>query len=211
MSGLLADKNAAVERVRALLNSTQDCTLIGIVGKPGAGKSTLSQYISESINSPQLAVLPMDGFHLSNAVLAELHRADRKGAPDTFDVAGFIALLTRIRNERDSHIYYPIFDRSIEESIAAQGVISSETKVVIVEGNYLLHQVDGWQHIAKILHETWYIDIDDELRIERLIARHIAYGKSESAAEQWARGSDERNAELIALGAERADYVIRLD
>ena len=211
MSGLLADKNAAVERVRALLNSTQGCTLIGIVGKPGAGKSTLSQYISESINSPQLAVLPMDGFHLSNAVLAELHRADRKGAPDTFDVAGFIALLTRIRNEDDSHIYYPIFDRSIEESIAAQGVISSETKVVIVEGNYLLHQEDGWQHVAKILHETWYIDIDDELRIERLIARHIAYGKSKSAAEQWARGSDERNAELIALGAERADYVIRLD
>ena len=211
MSGLLADKNAAVERVRALLNSTQGCTLIGIVGKPGAGKSTLSQYISESINSPQLAVLPMDGFHLSNAVLAELHRADRKGAPDTFDVAGFIALLTRIRNERDSHIYYPIFDRSIEESIAAQDVISSDTKVVIVEGNYLLHQEDGWQHVAKILHETWYIDIDDELRLERLIARHIAYGKSEGAAEQWARGSDERNAELIALGAERADYVIRLD
>ena len=132
MSGLLADKNAAVERVRGLLNSTPDCTLIGIVGKPGAGKSTLSQYISESINSPQLAVLPMDGFHLSNAVLADLHRADRKGAPDTFDVAGFIALLTRIRNEDDSHIYYPIFDRSIEESIAAQGVISSQTKVVIV-------------------------------------------------------------------------------
>jgi pantothenate kinase len=133
----------------------------------------------------------MDGFHLSNAVLAELHRLDRKGAPDTFDVAGFIALLTRIRNEEDSHIYYPIFDRSIEESIAAQGVISSDTKVVIVEGNYLLHQEDGWQHVAKILHETWYIDIDDELRLERLIARH--------------------NAELIALGAERADYVIRLD
>ena len=211
MSGLLADKNAAVERVRALLNSTQGCKLIGIVGKPGAGKSTLSQYISESINSSQLAVLPMDGFHLSNAVLAELHRADRKGAPDTFDVAGFIALLTRIRNEDDSHIYYPIFDRSIEESIAAQGVISSDTKVVIVEGNYLLHLEDGWQNVAKILHETWYIDIDDELRIERLISRHIAYGKSKSAAEQWARGSDERNAELIALGAERADYVIRLD
>lgn len=211
MSGLLADKNAAVERVRALINSTQDCTLIGIVGKPGAGKSTLSQFISESINSPQLTVLPMDGFHLSNAVLAELNRADRKGAPDTFDVAGFVALLTRIRGERASRIYYPIFDRSIEESIAAQGVISSDTKVVIVEGNYLLHQEDGWQNVARILHEIWYIDIDDELRIARLIARHVAYGKSKSAAEQWARGSDERNAELIALGAERADYVIRLD
>lgn len=211
MSGLLADKNAAVERVRALINSTQDCTLIGIVGKPGAGKSTLSQFISESINSPQLTVLPMDGFHLSNAVLAELNRADRKGAPDTFDVAGFVALLKRIRGERASRIYYPIFDRSIEESIAAQGVISSDTKVVIVEGNYLLHQEDGWQNVARILHEIWYIDIDDELRIARLIARHVAYGKSKSAAEQWARGSDERNAELIALGAERADYVIRLD
>lgn len=211
MSGLLADKNAAVERVRSIIETTPRCTLIGIVGKPGAGKSTLSKFISESINSPKLAVLPMDGFHLSNAALTKLGRAERKGAPDTFDVAGFISLLARIRNEKDSHIYYPVFDRSIEESIAAQGEISSETKVVIVEGNYLLHQEAGWQDVATLLDEIWYIDIDDDVRIERLIARHIEFGKNESAAEQWARGSDERNAELIALGSERAHYVIRLD
>jgi pantothenate kinase len=211
MSGLLPNIQAAVERIQSLINSTSDRILIGIAGKPGAGKSTLSQKLLELMNSENIAVLSMDGFHLSNKVLATLGRADRKGAPDTFDVASFVSLLRRIRSERDSHIYFPIFDRKIEESIAAQGEINSETKLVLVEGNYLLHYEDGWQNVANILDEIWYIELDDELRIERLIARHMAFGKNETAAKQWACGSDERNADLIALGAKRANYVIRLD
>jgi pantothenate kinase len=163
------------------------------------------------LHSSEVTVVPMDGYHLSNAVLQELRRADRKGAPDTFDVAGFASLLQRIRNEKLVDVYYPVFDRSIEESIAAQGVVTKETKVVIAEGNYLLHDSGGWEVIAELLDELWFIDVADEKRLERLIARHIAYGKSPADAQSWSRGSDEVNARTIATGRSRAHAVIALD
>ena len=211
MTGVISGKEGALLRIRELLNRSTDRALVGIVGKPGAGKSTLSAYLLQELKSSQVTVVPMDGYHLSNTVLQELGRADRKGAPDTFDVAGFASLLQRIRAEKSADIYYPVFDRSIEESIAAQGVVTQKTKVVIIEGNYLLHDSGGWEAIADLLDEIWFIDVDDEKRLERLIARHIAYGKSPDAAENWSRGSDEVNARTIAAGRSRAHAVITLD
>jgi pantothenate kinase len=211
MTGVISGKEKALLRMRELLNRSTDRTLVGIVGKPGAGKSTLSAYLLQELKSSEVMVVPMDGYHLSNAVLHELGRVDRKGAPDTFDVAGFASLLQRIRTEKSVDIYYPVFDRSIEESIAAQGVVTQKTKVVIIEGNYLLHDTGGWEAIADLLDEIWFIDVDDEKRLERLIARHIAYGKSPEAAENWSRGSDEVNARTIAAGRSRAHAVITLD
>ena len=211
MTGVISGKEGALLRIRELLNRSTDRALVGIVGKPGAGKSTLSAYLLEELKSSEVTVVPMDGYHLSNAVLQELGRADRKGAPDTFDVAGFASLLQRIRSEKSVDIYYPVFDRSIEESIAAQGVVTQETKIVIVEGNYLLHDTGGWEAIADLLDEIWFIDVDDEKRLERLIARHIAYGKSPEDAQSWSRGSDEVNARTIAAGSSRAHAVITLD
>ena len=211
MTDVIKGKEGALLRIKESLNRSTDRYLIGIVGKPGAGKSTLSAYLLEELHSSEVTVVPMDGYHLSNAVLQELGRADRKGAPDTFDVAGFASLLQRIRNEKSVDIYYPVFDRSIEESIAAQGVVTKETKVVIVEGNYLLHDSGGWEEIAELLDELWFIDVDDEKRLERLIARHIAYGKSPADAQSWSRGSDEVNARTIATGRSRAHAVIALD
>lgn len=211
MTGVISGKEGALLRIRELLNRSTDRALVGIVGKPGAGKSTLSAYLLQELKSSEVTVVPMDGYHLSNAVLQELGRAERKGAPDTFDVAGFASLLQRIRAEKSVDIYYPVFDRAIEESIAAQGVVTQETKVVIVEGNYLLHDTGGWEAIADLLDEIWFIDVDDEKRLERLIARHIAYGKSPEDAESWSRGSDEVNARTIAAGRSRAHAVITLD
>ena len=211
MTGVISGKEGALLRIRELLNRSTDRALVGIVGKPGAGKSTLSAYLLQELKSSEATVVPMDGYHLSNAVLQELGRADRKGAPDTFDVAGFASLLQRIRVERSVDIYYPVFDRSIEESIAAQGVVTQGTRVVIVEGNYLLHDTGGWEVIADLLDEIWFIDVDDEKRLERLIARHIAYGKSPEDAASWSRGSDEVNARTIAAGSSRAHAVITLD
>ena len=211
MTDVIKGKEGALLRIKESLNRSTDRYLIGIVGKPGAGKSTLSAYLLEELHSSEVTVVPMDGYHLSNAVLQELGRADRKGAPDTFDVAGFASLLQRIRNEKSVDVYYPVFDRSIEESIAAQGVVTKETKVVIVEGNYLLHDSGGWEEIAELLDELWFIDVDDEKRLERLIARHIAYGKSPADAQSWSRGSDEVNARTIATGRSRAHAVIALD
>ena len=211
MTDVIKGKEGAFLRIKESLNRSTDRYLIGIVGKPGAGKSTLSAYLLEQLHSSEVTVVPMDGYHLSNAVLQALGRADRKGAPDTFDVAGFASLLQRICNEKSVDIYYPVFDRSIEESIAAQGVVTKETKVVIVEGNYLLHDSGGWEVIAELLDELWFIDVDDEKRLERLIARHIAYGKSPADAQSWSLGSDEVNARTIATGRSRAHAVIALD
>jgi len=182
--------------------------IIGIIGKPGGGKSTLSKFLLKGMDPTLVSVVPMDGFHLSNKVLKELGRSDRKGAHDTFDVKGFTALVARIKQDNSDPIYYPIFDRSIEESIAAQGVVYPSTRVVIVEGNYLMHDKDGWQEISPLLDQSWYAYLDEDLRISRLISRHIAFGKDPESAKAWAKGSDQVNAELIETGVARCDFLI---
>jgi len=184
-------------------------TIIGIIGKPGGGKSTLSKYLLKGMDPKLVSVVPMDGFHLSNKVLKELGRSDRKGAQDTFDVRGFTTLIERIKMDSADPIYYPIFDRSIEESIAAQGVVYPSTRVVIVEGNYLMHDKDGWQEISPLLDQSWYAFLNEDIRISRLISRHIAFGKDPESAKAWAKGSDQVNAELIEMGVERCDFLIR--
>jgi pantothenate kinase len=207
----LASQEAALARIQNHLEKTTERVLIGIIGKPGAGKSTLSRYLMAKLPKEFVTVVPMDGYHLSNKVLKDLKRADRKGAPDTFDVAGFTSLVKRIRSEHSINIYYPIFDRAIEESIAAQGVVTSATKVVIIEGNYLLHDDGGWEVLNDLLDESWMVDVDDDKRIARLISRHIAYGKDPEAAKAWAKGTDEANAKLIERGRNRADFVVAID
>lgn len=211
MPELLANQQAALARIERFLAEKHERVLVGIIGKPGVGKSTLSKYLMSKLPKEFVTVVPMDGYHLSNKVLKELKRADRKGAPDTFDVAGFTSLVKRIRSEQTHSIYYPIFDRAIEESIAAQGVVTAETRVVIIEGNYLLHDADGWEVIKDLLDESWMVDVDDDKRIARLISRHIAYGKDPEAAKAWAKGSDETNAQLIERGRNRADFVVQID
>ena len=183
--------------------------IIGIFGKPGSGKSTLSKFLLKGMDPTLISVVPMDGFHLSNKVLKELGKSDRKGAQDTFDVKGFTTLIARIKSDGADPIYYPVFDRSIEESIAAQGVVYPSTRVVIVEGNYLMHDKDGWQEIAPLLDQSWYAYLDEDIRISRLISRHIAFGKDPESAKAWAKGSDQVNAELIETGVARCDFLIR--
>lgn len=207
----LANQQAALARIEGFLSGSSERVLIGIIGKPGAGKSTLSKFLMSKLPKEFVTVVPMDGYHLSNKVLKDLKRADRKGAPDTFDVAGFASLIKRIRSEQTQSIYYPIFDRSIEESIAAQGVVTAQTRVIIIEGNYLLHDEGGWEVIKELLNESWMIDVDDDKRIARLISRHIAYGKEPEAAKAWAKGTDEANAQLIERGRARADFVVQID
>jgi pantothenate kinase len=207
MSEEISKEEAKAIVVKGVANSTR--TIIGIIGKPGGGKSTLSKYLLKGMDPTLVSVVPMDGFHLSNKVLKELGRLDRKGAQDTFDVKGFTALIQRIKVDSTDPIYYPVFDRSIEESIAAQGVVYPSTRVVIVEGNYLMHDRDGWQEIPPLLDQSWYAFLDEDLRISRLISRHIAFGKDPENAKAWAKGSDQVNAELIETGVGRCDFIVR--
>ena len=196
-----------ITRAKSLI--TGERKIVGLIGKPGAGKSTLSAQLIEHLGA-QAAILNMDGYHLSNLALRELGRADRKGAPDTFDALGFTAILKRVKNQVDQDIYFPVFDRSIEESIAAQGVITPEVKLVITEGNYLLHNKDNWGGVKELLDESWFIEVDDQIRIERLVNRHHKFGKSKADAHSWATGSDENNARVVAQTRELADVIINL-
>ena len=207
MSKEISNEEAKAIVVECASASTR--TIIGIIGKPGGGKSTLSKYLLKGMDPTLVSVVPMDGFHLSNKVLKELGRSDRKGAQDTFDVKGFTALIQRIKMDSAGPIYYPMFDRSIEESIAAQGVVYPSTRVVIVEGNYLMHDKDGWQEIAPLLDQSWYAFLEEDIRISRLISRHIAFGKDPESAKAWAKGSDQVNAELIETGVGRCDFLVR--
>jgi pantothenate kinase len=207
MSKEITQEEAKAIVIECTKKSTR--TIIGIVGKPGGGKSTLSKYLLKGMDPTIVSVVPMDGFHLSNKVLKELGRSDRKGAQDTFDINGFTALIKRIKLDSSDPIYYPVFDRSIEESIAAQGVVYPSTRVVIVEGNYLMHDRDGWQEISPLLDQSWYAFLDEDIRISRLISRHIAFGKDPESAKAWAKGSDQINAELIETGVGRCDFLIR--
>ena len=198
-----------VDRARTLIRSGQR-RILGLCGAPGAGKSTVSAALLEALGSDAVLV-PMDGYHLSNAVLEMLGRRDRKGAPDTFDADGFVALLRRLHQQRDDVVYAPRFHREIEESIAAEIAVHRETPLVITEGNYLLMTDGPWAAIRPLLDEAWFITPGEQVRQERLIARHIAYGKEPDAARDWALGTDERNAVLINATAGRADLVVQLD
>ncbi len=202
--------NLLVEQIKTLLEGSSPRTIIGIVGKPGAGKSTVVAEIQNQFESNDVAIIPMDGYHLSNEELIELGRRNRKGAPDTFDVSAFVSLLRSVRNEINKNHTFPIFHREIEASKEGEGLVPAGAKVVVVEGNYLFSQEYGWHEVFPLLDQSWFISIDDEIRMRRLIARHIAYGKTAQEAEEWSRGSDEMNARFIEKSANRAEKVINL-
>ena len=202
---------AALERAVWLTRDRNERVIIGLIGKPGAGKTSLSKYLLKHLPKETTALVPMDGYHLSNAQLKTLGRADRKGAPDTFDANGYVELLKRIKTNFNDEIYFPIFHRDIEESIAAEGVVHPHTTLVLTEGNYLLVESDGWAGVADSLTESWFVDVDNDKRMARLVARHIKYGKSPEEAHAWANGTDQRNAELIETTRMKADVIFHLD
>jgi pantothenate kinase len=202
------DFASALLRAKDLLSNAPSRTVLGIAGKPGAGKSQLSAFLMANLPADLVAHVPMDGFHLSNEELEELGRRDRKGAPDTFDVEGYVNLLTEIRSNNNDVIPYPIFHREIEESIADEGLLASDVKLVITEGNYLFHDQDGWEEISPLLDHRWFVGIDDSLRLDRLVARHHQFGKDLAAAHAWATGSDERNAQIVEASKFRADLIV---
>ncbi len=192
--------------------------ILGIVGAPGAGKSTVAAHVVESLG-PELAVLvAMDGFHLANVVLEKLGRRDRKGAVDTFDAAGYASLLERLhrsalapgRPGATETVYAPEFRREIEEDIGCAIPVPPSMPLVVTEGNYLLIDDGAWARARSCLDEVWFLSPPDDVRQHRLVLRHQAFGKSPEEARAWALGTDQRNAELIESTAGRADLVVRV-
>jgi pantothenate kinase len=200
----------ALARVEALLADGRR-KLLGLVGPPGGGKSTLAEALLGALPG-RAVVVPMDGFHLANDELARLGRASRKGAPDTFDAAGYVALLHRLRNPQHGEtVYAPEFRREIEEAVAGAIAVPWQLPLVITEGNYLLLDDGPWRQVRAQLDEIWYIDTDDLMRRDRLVQRHMRFGRSLDAARAWVAHTDEPNARLIAATRHRADVQFTWD
>jgi fructokinase len=198
-----------VERARAMAVPGQR-RLLGITGAPGAGKSKIAREIVDKLGPDLAALVPMDGFHLSNETLIAWGRRSRKGAWDTFDADGYVQLLRRLRNQEEEIVHAPDFDRDVDESIGSALPIRRDVPLIVTEGNYLLSDVGEWAGVAPLLDESWYLEVDDSIRLLRLISRHRVHGMSHEEADTWARTTDEGNAVLIAESLPRADLVITL-
>jgi len=201
-----------VDRVLALRARTSAGrpVLVGVVGEPGAGKSTLTASLVVALRDKDTTavLVPMDGFHLANVALAALGRAERKGAIDTFDGAGYTALLTRLRDGGPDTVWAPTYDRSIEESVAGAIGVPGGTDVVVTEGNYLLVDDGPWSAVRRLLDEVWVVQVAPEVRTARLVARHVEFGKPPERAAAWVATVDDPNAVFVRSTFARADLVI---
>ena len=192
--------------------------LLGIVGSPGAGKSTLADALLAALRADPpagegadwVAHVPMDGFHLADVELTRLGLRDAKGAPDTFDAGGYVALLARLRahDPADAVVYAPAFERDLEQPLAGAIPVPAAARLVVTEGNYLLLEQGRWPAVPPLLDEVWFCELDDAVRRARLVARHIAFGKAPAAAEAWVTTVDEPNAAVIEATRYRADLLV---
>ncbi|MFI5908929.1 nucleoside/nucleotide kinase family protein [Dactylosporangium sp. NPDC051541] len=201
---------AALDVVVPFVRGRPGRSIVGICGPPAAGKSTLSTALSEALNvhdGLSSVAVPMDGFHLSNVELDRLGLADRKGAPETFDSAGFVHLLRRFRAGEDL-VYAPSYSRALHESIGGVIPVPADVRVIVVEGNYLLLDHGPWASVRGLLDLVLYLDAPDSVRQESLVRRQMAKGLELPEAKDWVFRSDERNAAVIAGTRDRADLIL---
>ncbi|GHC79720.1 nucleoside/nucleotide kinase family protein [Nocardiopsis terrae] len=203
----------------ALVPSERSCdgpgrVVLGLAGAPAAGKSTLARYLVRAVDErsePGTAgYLPMDGFHLSNAQLDRLGRRNRKGAPDTFDAHGYLAMVRRLLAETDHPVYVPDYDRRLHEPIAAQHVVEPHTRLIVTEGNYLASDEKPWSRVRGLLGELWYVETEDRVRERRLRRRQMAGGASARAAEEWVERSDRPNGEFVKGSRDNCTRIVRV-
>lgn len=183
-------------------------TILGIAGAPGSGKSTFAAWLQEQFSPGTSVVVPMDGFHLGNAVIEGTPLRQRKGAMDTFDAGGYLSLLRRLARRDEAVVYAPEFRRTLDEPVAASIAVPADVPLVITEGNYLLAGQEPWKEVRTQLDEVWFLETPPALRLQRLVDRHISFGMDREAAVAWANGPDEANARLIQATRPAADRII---
>ena len=205
MDALALSRNGS--ELPGLVPSSRARFLLGICGAPGAGKSTLAAAVAALTGA---TVVPMDGFHLADVELVRRGLRDRKGAPETFDVWGYADLLARLRARPDHVVMAPSFERGLEQPLAGAIPVPPDTGLVVTEGNYLLLESVEWRAVRDRLDAVWHVHTDDDVRRERLVARHVTFGKSPEAARAWVERVDEPNARLVEEAGTQADLVLDL-
>ena len=151
----------------------------------------------------------MDAFHLGHEHLESVDLVHRKGAHYTFDAWGYVATIRRIvKQGPEETVYVPRFDRSIEDSIAAAVPVAASDRLVLTEGNYLLLDMEPWNQLRDMLSLTIYLDLEESVRLDRLIRRHVEFGKTQEHAARHVHESDQINAHLVAGSRHHADYVV---
>lgn len=182
--------------------------VVAVAGAPGSGKSTLSHHLLDLFPEGSAAIVPMDGFHFDDAILNKRGLRSRKGAPETFDYAGFSALLRRIRS-LEPEIAVPVFDRSMELSRAGAAIIDSDVKFVLVEGNYLLLDEAPWNELAPFFDFAIFLDLPRNELERRLMQRWHEHGKTQEEARDWIATNDMPNIERVVQQRRPADLVIQ--
>ncbi|MCS7480811.1 nucleoside/nucleotide kinase family protein [Umezawaea endophytica] len=207
MAGQQVKFDELLDRARGLVD-TGERRLLGIGGAPGSGKSTLARRLVDALGA-DAALVEMDGFHLAQRELLRLRISERKGAPDTFDVAGYVDLLARLKAAGPDIVYAPEFRREIEEPISCAVPIGPDVPLIVTEGNYLLLNYDKWKRVRIVLDEAWFLFIDDDLRVQRLIDRHLRFGRTLAEAEERVlHGTDHVNALMVNSSKAGADLLI---
>lgn len=186
-------------------------TLVAIAGAPGSGKSTLAEALVAALNAAQegsAALLPMDGFHFDDAVLAARGDLPRKGAPHTFDVGGLDHALARLRARDEDFVAVPVFDRGLEIARAGARLIPRAVPVIVAEGNYLLLDRAPWDRLARHFDLTVRLDLAEAVLRDRLARRWQGYGLDPAAITAKLEENDLPNGRTVATGSRPADYVI---
>ena len=182
--------------------------LIAVAGAPASGKSFLGAALCDALcrDGVASALVPMDGFHLDNRILDARNLRARKGAPETFDIAGFIALVQRLRMQAE--VVYPLFDRSRDLSIAGAGMVPPACEIVIIEGNYLLFDEKPWSDLVALWDFSIWLETTEETIRQRCVARWLAHGHDAEAAIMRAESNDLANARRIIAARLSADMVL---
>ncbi|MEO6586294.1 MAG: nucleoside/nucleotide kinase family protein [Knoellia sp.] len=214
MSGELRSVEDLVGRLEELVSRVAPRrAVLGIAGPPGAGKTTLVTRLLTAVTaypalSGRVTHVPMDGFHLMNATLDALGRRDRKGAPDTFDAIAYAGVLASVRAVPRAVVTAPSFDHVVGEPVPDSCVVPVEANLVVTEGNYLLLDSGDWSGISGLLDEVWWCSLDGDVRVERLVSRHVEAGREVADATAWVLRSDEANALAVDGGGALADVVL---
>jgi pantothenate kinase len=202
------DLAGILQVVRQRGQSTRSLT--AVVGAPGAGKSTLAEALVAKLNeeaADSAAVLPMDGYHFDDRVLVPRGLRPRKGAPDTFDVAGFYHMLQRLKRNDEAEIAVPVFDRDLEIARAGARLIPRSVRHLIVEGNYLLLDRPGWSRLSTLFDTTIMIAVPEEILRQRLVARWQGYGIPPDEITAKVEANDLPNGRLVVSDSVQAEFI----